>query len=99
MVTTEIGYYAYNSSLQRFEPNFSGSKPSTESWSAVRVTITAKPPTFFARVLGMSSMPVKAVATSVHRPHDIALILDYSSSMQYASEPGWPSSGYRTGRP
>src|SRR5262249_61287155 len=38
MVTTEVGYYAYDSTVGRFTPTFTGSKPSTESWSAVRVT-------------------------------------------------------------
>lgn len=93
MLTTEIGYYAYNSTLQRFDPNFSGSKPASESWSAVRTTLNVAQPTYFARVLGLNSMPVTATATAVHRPRDIALILDFSGSMQFASEVAYPPSG------
>lgn len=97
MVTSEIGYYAYNSSLQRFEPNFSGSKPLGENWTAVRVNINATQSTFFARLLGAVTVPVSSTATAVHRPRDIAIILDFSGSMQFSSEAAWPSSGNISG--
>lgn len=97
MVNTEVGYYAYNPTLQRFEPNFTGSKPANESWSAVRVTVSATQPMFFAKVLGINSMPAEATATAVHRPRDVALVLDFSGSMKFSSEPAYPSSGTITG--
>jgi Flp pilus assembly protein TadG len=97
MVTTDVGYYQYNSSLQRFDPFFTGSKPATESWSAVRVSINTSQPMYFARVLGINSLPATALATAVHRPRDIALVLDYSGSMKYACEMAYPQSGDLTG--
>lgn len=96
-VSAEVGYYSYNSGLQRFSATFNGSKPANESWSAVRVTITGSQPTMFARVFGFNAVPTSAVAVAVHRPRDIALVLDYSGSMKYSSEPAYPSSGTITG--
>jgi Flp pilus assembly protein TadG len=96
-LTTEIGYYAYNSTLQRFDPYFTGSKPATENWTAVRTTINTTQPTYFARVLGLNTMAVTATATSVHRPRDIALILDFSGSMRFNSLSAYPYSGDKIG--
>jgi Flp pilus assembly protein TadG len=62
-------------------------------WSMVRVTVGQSPAssgvtnnTAFGRVFGMNQFDVKAVATAVHRPRDVALILDFSGSMQYSSQ-------------
>src|SRR5262245_21362446 len=93
MVTTEVGYYAYNTTAMRFEPDMSGSKPDTESWSAVRVTINASQPMFFARALGINSLPASATATAVHRPRDVVLVMDFSGSMKFSSEMAYPSNG------
>src|SRR5262249_26919435 len=97
MVTTEVGYYAYDSTAQHFEANFSGSKPAGENWSAVRVTVNGNQPLFFARVLGINSLPAAAQATAVHRPRDVSIVLDFSGSMKYSSEPAYPSNGDITG--
>src|SRR5262245_52833070 len=35
-VTVSIGYYAYNSVAQRFQPVFGANKPSAENWSTVQ---------------------------------------------------------------
>ncbi len=96
-LTTEIGYYAYDSTAQRFDPYFTGTKPSTENWTAVRTTVNVSPPTFFARVLGINSTNVTATATAVHRPRDIVIILDFSGSMGFSSEPAYPPNGDYTG--
>lgn len=96
-VSTEIGYYAYNSAQKKFVAHFTGSKPANENWTAARVLLTTETPTFFARAFGFNSMAVTADSTAVHRPRDIAIILDFSGSMQYASEFAYPSSGDITG--
>ena len=36
-------------------------------------------------------------ATAVHRPRDIAIVLDFSGSMRYSSDTAYPSSGAYTG--
>ncbi len=95
--TINVGYYAYDSTQQKFSATFNGTKPDTEAWSAVRVTVNATMPTFFAKVMGINSMPAGATATAVHRPRDVAIILDYSGSMKYSCEPAYPSSGDITG--
>src|SRR5262249_30931605 len=87
----------YNSTLQRFDPYFTGTKPDDENWSAVRVTVSASQPTFFARVLGINTVPASAVAVAVHRPRDIALVLDFSGSMRFSSLSAYPYSGTKTG--
>ncbi|MFO0879460.1 MAG: pilus assembly protein TadG-related protein [Gemmataceae bacterium] len=96
-VTTDIGYYAYNSTLKRFEPNFTGTKPASEAWSAARVSINTTNKTLFARILGFNTMPVSTTATAVHRPRDVVLVMDFSGSMKFSSEPAYPSSGDITG--
>src|SRR5262245_50254152 len=45
-VTVQIGYYAYDTTQQRFVPNFSGSKPSGENWDAVQVKVSASDSTY-----------------------------------------------------
>ena len=97
LVQVNVGYYAYDSTLQRFIANFSGTKPATESWSAAQADLSAARPTFFAKLFNVSAFNVGASATAVHRPRDIALVLDFSGSMKYSSEPAYPSSGDITG--
>lgn len=96
-VTIQVGYYAYDATQQRFSPNFSGSKPATENWSAVQVNVSANDSTYFAKVFGSNAFSADATATAVHRPRDIAIVLDYSSSMQYSCQTAYPPSGNYAG--
>lgn len=96
-VTYSIGYYAYDATAQRFQPIFSGSKPAAENWSAVQTNITANNSTFFARVFNMNAFTATATATAVHRPRDIAIVLDFSGSMRYSCQTAYPSSGDYSG--
>ncbi len=84
-VTVQVGRYVYVKANQRFEGQFPG--PSTENWSMVRATIAANLSNqlAFSRVFNLTSANVQAVATAVHRPRDVAIILDYSGSMRFAS--------------
>jgi Flp pilus assembly protein TadG len=95
--SVEVGYYAYDTTKQQFYAVFTGSKPADEAWSAVRVTVSSTMPTFFARVMGINSMPAGATATAVHRPRDVAIILDFSGSMRFNCLSGYPFSGAKTG--
>lgn len=99
-VTIRTGQYKYNSTLQRFDPDLSAYTTSTSAapasgsgaWTASEATINSSQPTYFARVLGVNSFNVGATATAVHRPRDVALILDFSGSMKFATEANWPHS-------
>ncbi len=100
-VTVRTGQYKYNASLQRFEPDPASYTTSTSAspasgtgaWTASEATIAVTQPTYFARVLGVNSFNVGATATAVHRPRDIALILDFSGSMKFASVANWDTGG------
>lgn len=65
-------------------------KPAGKSWTAVEVTVKAKQPAFFSGVFGITNLDAEARAVAVHRPRDVALILDMSGSMKFASTYAWP---------
>jgi Putative Flp pilus-assembly TadE/G-like len=101
-VNVQIGRYAYVTANQRFEGQFPG--PSTDNWSLAQATITTNignqlP---FAKVFSFGGVNLQATATAAHRPRDVAIILDYSGSMRFASLAGLsassssPYSGVRT---
>ena len=87
----KVGLYDYDATAQKFIASFPGAKPTGKSWSAVSVNITANQPMFFAKIFGISSMPTGAVAVAVHRPRDIAFVLDFTGSMGYDSSLNWPN--------
>jgi Flp pilus assembly protein TadG len=87
-VSVNIGRYTYNTSAQRFEGQFPG--PSGENWSMVQATVNV-PSTnclAFSKVFNFSPTNLVATATAVHRPRDVAIILDFSGSMQFQSLAG-----------
>lgn len=95
-ITTRIGRYTYNTAQERFEGQFPG--PSTENWTMTDVQVTANvyQQLAFAKLFNMSGVNVKAQATAAHRPRDVAVILDFSGSMRFASLLATPTSGNRT---
>lgn len=102
-VSIKTGVYRYNTTLQRFEvdpssftSNSSGT-PSNGTWTASQATINVSSPTYFARVFGINSFSVNAEAMAVHRPRDIALVLDFSGSMRFSSQSHWPETGSVSG--
>jgi Flp pilus assembly protein TadG len=96
-LTTQVGYYNYNAVLGEFQPIFTGSKPATENWSAVKTSVTFIQPTSLAKFFNYSAFSATASATAVHRPRDLAIILDYSGSMRFNSIPAYPLSGSISG--
>ncbi len=61
----------------------------------MQVAILTQQPTVFANVLGIQSLSVGAVATAVHRPVDLVVILDFSGSMAFCSQCCYPETqGY-----
>src|SRR5579884_422980 len=98
-VQVVIGKYSYDGTQQKFVayPLDPGSTNNlNDNWSLVNVTVSFSNPTAFAGVFGLSSFAVSASATGVHRPRDIALVLDYSGSMRFGSLLGIPYSGTRS---
>jgi hypothetical protein len=100
-VNVQIGRYVYMAGPKRFEGQFPG--PTNENWSMVMSQITANVTNnmAFARVLNIGSTNMQASATAVHRPRDVAVILDFSGSMRFASLGGLgsgssPYTGART---
>ena len=76
------GSYDYNQSSQTFNANY----PATSGvpYTAVAATVTADSlPGAFGAVCGQSFLPtVTATAQAVHRPRDVALVMDLSGSMR-----------------
>ena len=96
-LTTQVGYYNYDAVLGKFQPIFTGSKPATENWSAVKTDVTFSQPTSLAKFFNYSAFSATASATAVHRPRDLAIILDFSGSMRFNSLPAYPAFGSISG--
>lgn len=95
--SSTTGYYNANSSLQNVVTTVTGKCLTTvTSWgipcsppanyNAVQVTQTASVPTFFAKVIGISSIPLSVTSTAAERgsvavPYNIAIIVDTTASM------------------
>lgn len=93
-IRMDIGSYVYDYTQQRFRPYYN-SKPNDANWSLVRVRVSYRGSTQFARIFGINNFDTQAVATAVHRPRDVALIIDLSGSMRFGSLVGVPYSGVR----
>lgn len=86
----QVGVYDYNTTAKKFIPDFTQTTLAAgKSWTAVRATVSQTQPMFFAKIFGVTSLPNGAVATAVHRPRDVAIILDFSVSMRFGSMSGW----------
>lgn len=62
-----------------------GAAPSGKSWTAMVVEVTGTQPTFFNKVMGVNSMTTGARAVAVHRPRDVAVVIDITGSMRFGS--------------
>jgi Flp pilus assembly protein TadG len=84
-----FGTYDYNQTSQTFSANFPGTSGSPTT--AVTATVTVNnAATAFSSVLGFGFLPtVTATATAVHRPRDIALVMDLSGSMRFGTCTGF----------
>ncbi len=89
-VTPVFGCFSYSTSNQVFSPVFpngSGNLPTGDNYNLCQVTVTYNVNVTFAAVF-QSVDPtfnkvttVTAVSQAAHRPRDVALVLDYSGSM------------------
>ena len=94
----EVGQFLYDSSAGLFRvstwtdvTNSQSAAAPSGSWTAIRVTLAVAQPTYFMKVMGITSMPSGAVATAVYRPRDTAFVLDMTGSMAYASHVQLPN--------
>lgn len=85
------GVYKYDTSTNRFSADFVNAPSALEAYGAMQVEIQTAQPTYFGRVLGVNSLSVNAIATAVHRPRDLCIVLDFSGSMKFSSEFNYPS--------
>src|SRR5262249_14203939 len=92
-VTIEFGSYTYDSAQSKFVAKLP--KDANDNWTLARSTVTYDGKTFFARVLGQTAFNTSATATAVHRPRDVAVVLDFSGSMRFGSLLGIPYYGQR----
>src|SRR5262249_35775521 len=76
------GSYDYNQTTQSFSAHYPGT--SGQPLTAVTATVTAdSSPAAFSKIFGAQFLPsVSATAQAVHRPRDIALVMDLSGSMR-----------------
>ncbi len=79
------GTYDYNQNTQTFNTNF----PPTSGMplTAVSATVVSNnPAAAFSTIFGIQFLPnVTSVSTAVHRPRDIALVMDLSTSMRFGT--------------
>src|SRR5208337_2908411 len=100
-LSMSFGSYDYNQTTQTFSANY---PPLTGSpTSAVSATITTSSlPAAFSSVFGSHVLPnLSATAQAVHRPRDIALVMDLSGSMRMGTCLGfdWYTSSRTTNNP
>ena len=88
-LTLSFGSYDYNQTSQSFSANYpsTSGQPTTAAAATVNsVTI----PGAFGSLLGKQLIPsVSATAQAVHRPRDIALTIDFSTSMRLGTTLGY----------
>src|SRR5271157_2894677 len=83
-VTVQHGTYHYDTTALAFMPSMTLN--AGENYNLTQVTINKSCPTTFAKVFGYSAFSVTATATAAHRPRDVAIVLDYSGSMNNESD-------------
>ncbi len=88
IASTEVavlqGTWHYNYTNQTFTPLFPPG--ANENYDLTQVTITHTYKTTFAGVVGVPTMTVTGKSTAAHRPRDVAMVLDYSGSMNNESD-------------
>ena len=86
------GMYDYDPVAQQFAVTYPGSLPAGRSWTATEVTVQTNQPMFFGNVINLSngtgpvSLSTGARAVAVHRPRDLAVVMDLTGSMRFGSQ-------------
>jgi Putative Flp pilus-assembly TadE/G-like len=90
-VAVTHGTYRYDTSGRQFVPSLT--LQAGENYNLTQVTVNFACPTTFARAFGFNTFNVTSKATAAHRPRDVAIVLDYSGSMNNESDL-WNNEGY-----
>src|ERR1017187_6737567 len=77
-----FGSYDYNQTIQTFSANFPATSGSPETAVTATITSNSLPGAFSSMLKTQLLPPVSATAQAVHRPRDIALVMDLSGSMR-----------------
>jgi len=93
-VEINVGSYTYNYSSGTFVKSIPVA--SSDTPNLVTSKVSASGPTLFGKVMGNSAFNLQSTATAVHRPRDVAVILDMSGSMRFDSLLGIGYSGSRS---
>jgi hypothetical protein len=95
-----VGVYRYDPTANPpgFRVDYSA-PGANENYGALTLSLTKSQPTIFARVFGINAMEISTFATAVARPRDVALILDFSGSMQFSSERNYNWNAIKAGTP
>ncbi|HEV3445887.1 MAG TPA: pilus assembly protein TadG-related protein [Gemmataceae bacterium] len=90
-VAVSMGTYHYDPNTQKFAPAYPPFPAPQDGFSAdnynlCSATVTHTVQYAFARVFNLTSLNVSATAIAAHRPRDVAIVLDYSGSMNNESD-------------
>jgi len=91
IAAVNIGDYYYSYTNNAFVLNTTAKGSTTDNWNVCQVSINFNTgQSFFSTVFGMNGFNTGATATSAHRPRDIVIVQDFSSSMRLDSMMGMP---------
>ncbi|MGE3817986.1 MAG: pilus assembly protein TadG-related protein [Isosphaeraceae bacterium] len=80
-LTVSVGSYTYDTSTNGFRTHLPAASWDTPNLVQARVTYSGQ--NLFARVFGLNTFNADGTAVAVHRPRDVAVILDMSGSMRF----------------
>jgi Flp pilus assembly protein TadG len=78
-VAVQHGAYHYDYTSMTFTPQFPPVAP--DNYNLTQVTVTPGVSSFFSRIFGLASLNITATSTAAYRPRDVAIVLDFSGSM------------------
>jgi Putative Flp pilus-assembly TadE/G-like len=90
IAAVNTGVFRYSRTGQHFDVDFDNPPGTNEAYGLMQVRIRADMNTYFGKVLGVNSIAIAAEATAVHRPRDVAIVLDFSGSMKFSCEFNYP---------
>lgn len=91
-VTTQPGAYHYSYATQTFSIAL-GTPASGDNYNLMQATVAPTRSGFFSKIFGLSSFNLSATATAAYRPRDVAIVLDFSGSMNNETDV-WNSESY-----
>jgi hypothetical protein len=83
-VVVVLGAYHYDPAKQTFVPQYPPVPP--DSYNLASATISHNHPSPFSSLFGAPTFNVTATAVAAYRPRDVAIVLDYSGSMNNESD-------------